>query len=536
VLNPTTPTLDVVHETLVEIRPVAEPVVLRTIPGVRVRGDAVQLPENVWGLERVQQFGRECRITLPRPRSVHSETLSPLLHDYQAYGVDYLRSKGGAILADQLGLGKTRTAAFAAAAVQRGTDRPVLIIGPKYLRSTWREELLEIGLIDEDEGFHALEGLRLEPDRWQPARFYFCHYDVLQTWWQWLYPMKPVAVIIDEAHFLKNVRTKRSEAAWLAAASAPYRFLLTGTPMTDRPADVWNLLSLATGRGTWGWLNQFRQRYAGATWNGYGYQDALVPTHTEEFRQRIETCYLRRTYEDAGLELPTLNRQIIEVDLDAEQRRHYRSLFEGYDVDRIVVALLEGRAGRKSLSLLNQARKVTSRAKLPTTKAILEGALAEGVDVVCFSWEREIARRLTLVGGRLIHGGLSSRKRSAAVQELWQSGGLLSATYGALSVGVNLQCASLVVLHALDWTPSSMIQAEGRVWRQGQTRPVTSRWVVATGTLDALLTRHVLQKGRQIEALLGDPQAAGLGELLSMDDRISLAEELEELLAQWRRW
>jgi len=135
----------------------------------------------------------------------------------------------------------------------------------------------------------------------------------------------------------------------------------------------------------------------------------------------------------------------------------------------------------------------------------------------------------------LVHGGQPQEIRDRALAVFRKEGGMLTATFGALAVGVNLQCARVVVMHDIDWTPATMLQAEARVWRQGQANPVISYWVVAKDSVEALVVRHILKKADVVASTLGDEEPRSLGELFS-DVASDIEDNVLETVRKWQSW
>ena len=535
---------------LAQLGPVHESELLHqvlAIPGTRLIEDGqmnqhLQLPRSTWSLDPVRAFCHASHVDPPgwwdRQNQDYS---SPDLRSYQSDGVNWLIHMGGGLIGDMIGLGKTRLAAVAAQFLDAGhNSKAVVIIAPKFLRATWEAELQKIGALERPEDFHALTGTKLDLSKWsKTARYIFVHYDIVPVWWNWIWPLKPRVVIIDEAHYLKNGRTKRAQGVAAAVSLCPNRILLTGTPILNRVGEFWNLLDLAEGKWSFGTPKAFRIRYAGAYHDGFGLRDAPKPTNTDELQERLKFCYLRRTFDEVGLELPPLTRTVINVPLDEKARLTHAGFFANRPPKDLIDAILKRRASKATFELLAAIRKFTSRQKLQTTIERVRGHLDAGEDVLVFTWERAMAEKIahdcTIDKGpaRLVHGGVDSDVRDIQVAQFQAEGGCLVATLDALSVGVNLQRARIVVIHDLDWTPAKLLQAEGRVWRQGQTRPVVSEWIVVENSLDAFFVEHLVQKAGVIERALNDDQASTLADVL--DDRVEDFEErFYDEVQRWR--
>lgn len=477
------------------------------------------------------------------------------LYPHQRSGVDFVLRQGSALVGDAMGLGKTYCALTAATIISgQLEDRPVLIVAPKSVRGVWQREIKQWGLPGA-EALVTLTGVQPEPmdERLMGARWIFAHYDIVHAWWSLITEQRPCVVILDEAHLVRNGRTRRGRAAALAASGAPHRILLTGTPILNRVGEAWNLLSLTTGGWTWGTPNEFRTRYAGAIPGTYGLVD-VGPTHEDELKTRMRSCYIRRTVESAGLDLPPITRQRIDVEPTEHELAQYADLFEGYDVKTVIAAICGRGASLKTIRWLGKLRKLTSRMKLKTTLETISAALEEGESVVCFTWERAMANKIvglfsnkyavTLpradvlgqvheqhVWSYLVTGAIPQHGRDANIDMFQAHGGLMTATIDSMSVGVTLTKARIVVMHDLDWVPASMLQAEARVYRIGQTRPVLSKWVVAKSTLDEMLIAAVRRKAPAIASVVGDEDPGDLLELLGEGE---MADRIAEVIA-WAR-
>ena len=166
-----------------------------------------------------------------------------LLYPHQADGVAFLISKKRAILGDDMGLGKTRQAVVALqAAVPEGV---ILVVCPASLKLNWKREIL---MVDPAARIEVL-GYDKEPS--VNPRWVIVNYDLLSKQAERLHDIRWAGVILDEAHFIKNASARTTHCLKLLGvqdqAKAPlvgpnYVFLLTGTPMTSRPRDLFNLL------------------------------------------------------------------------------------------------------------------------------------------------------------------------------------------------------------------------------------------------------------------------------------------------------
>jgi len=503
------------------------------IPGIRfIEPEAglpdpvwkVEIPSTTWPLAPVASVLSQFRFA-PAPSGVLVPSW-PNLYHYQQAGVQWLTERQGGLLSFSLGLGKTRTSAVAARVLTARTGDPTLIVGLKYLRETWRQELEKVFGTDGYE-FRALEGVTptilRRPDK---PLFLFCHYDIVHAWWSQISALRPRVVILDEAHLIRNPKTRRGKAAALAVSGSAVRVALTGTPILNRPREAFSLLEIVTGKYSWGSQGSFRMRYVGAYTGPHGLVDG-EPSNVEELRARLDTCVLRKTPEDVGLELPPVTRELVYVEPDPKLAQQYATWLDGHDPRELIEAVLNGRGSSRTFETLGTLRKLASDMK----KVTLEEMTTDlGEDAVVFVWRRESADRLALGKGLRwrVHGGLQHDNRNEIVKSFQAHGGLLSATYDALSTGVTLDRARVVIMGDLGYVPADMLQAEGRV--TGGLRRVgkhcISRWLVARGTLDELMIRLIGLKGNVIDRVFSDHSAQQLAQFLGYNEKSASFEKI----------
>jgi SWI/SNF-related matrix-associated actin-dependent regulator 1 of chromatin subfamily A len=528
---------------------------LEQVPGVKLEGMTLEVPHTYWGHSfnlpawiEMQDTFSQIRERGGIPWNHARGDLWPRGRDpfpWQWEAIELAQRTASMLLADEMGLGKTLAASVAAEffARKEAPDRPRYIFAPLFTLSTWRRELLLSGVISDESELCVLSTRDHHNHTFDPAApWYFCHYDVLPYWASRLAMHKrgkPAAVIYDEIHRLKNPTAQRTKAAMLVGSGSLFRMGLSGTPM-DQGRDLFSALSLVTGPFTWGSFSAYRERYCGAYNAGHGLVDG-GPTNIEELRERMSPFYLRRTIESSGAKLPPLIRRQVSAFLTPAQRKKHDEALGKVSMHELVQAVLEGRAGKKTLEILMKVRKVTGQAKTATTVDFVSSLLEQGESVVVFCWQPEKAEDLassflltaidsmasSTSGSRMglayvVHGGVSQANRDITIEQWQQTGGALIATYGVLREGVTLTRARHVVLHDLDWTPSVVLQAEARVYRIGQTKPTFSHWVTAEDSIDTLLARVLYAKAEQASKTLD------LGEALAAVDELQLKRLVED--------
>lgn len=416
---------------------------------------------------------------------------SPSPRPYQLTAVDFLLSKKRVLLADDMGLGKTCSAITTA----RQLGAKTLIVCPNFVKSVWWNE------IDGGE-------LRLwwpgSPDPYLPqgltpapivGELVVIHYDILHAWAPAVAQWAPAVVIFDEAHALMSENSQRSKAAKSIARGASYVWALTGTPMTSRPSDLWNVVDTIRP-GYFGPFFRYGLKYCNA------HKVAVTPTKTVwkfngasnqgDLARRLSYLMLRRTRADVALQLPPRTRQVIYVDV------------------------LPGRIVATDATAIRRHLEVAADKKLPAVEELLAAHLAEGRKVVVFTYRRLVAERLAsslaaLAPAFVVHGGIHTMRREKAIRD-WGAGpggGLLAATIDTAGTGINLSAADVVVFAELTYEWHELAQAEARTGRKEGGHPVLIQYVIGRGSLDEIVFGVVRAKLEEAEKIVGK-EASGL--------------------------
>lgn len=524
------------------------------LPGVKLveagGGHTLELPQNAvpfvcaLGLSRTQLLdGRNGSFRHPLRR----------LFSHQEVAVEWLLERSGGLLADEPGLGKTSVAAVAVQeAARRQGGGLCVIVGPPYVESVWRRELYALGYVTSPDDVAAARGTRAYEKALSgslDSGWMFVPFHLAEEWTSFCRVSRAgrvVATVVDEAHWAKNPKSKRGIAMRNIAGLASFRVLLTGTPMGNRPNELWNLLTALDGAGSWGSFHEFRVRYCGAEHSGHGYADTR-PTNVEELNQRMKWRYLRRTVKSEGIKLPVFRREPLYVtmtpEISAEYEQLVGKLLGGRGGEELLDALERGVFGKDTLRQMTSLRKFTSRVKIDATVALALDCLEAGHSVLVFAWERAVVQKITAklcryaavaeITGEVLP---AERQRRVDAFQLAHDGmpRVLVATGDTLGEGVTLTRASRVIMHDLSWVPSEVLQREARANRIGQDKPVVSTWPLLRNSFDVLLAKHLVSKGDQIERVLGMEEARIAAEVFDGDLRRQTV-DAAAMLKSWAR-
>jgi SNF2 family DNA or RNA helicase len=390
---------------------------------------------------------------------------------HQDAGILWLIEKRKAILADDMGLAKTRQALCAA----RALGFRVIVVGPAGLKTDpW---LREAELVD----------IPIEYYSWAKVP------EALEG---------DFTLIGDEAHYAQSLKAKRTQRFLALADAAKACFLLTGTPIKNgRPANLFPLLSainhdLAKNRKT------YEVRYCAASATRWTRWDVSGAAHLEELHEKISDAVMRRMKSEC-MDLPAKTRVLRKAELSVEAQEKYDSVLGALQRDyrdrRARGVIKEADA----IVLLNHLRHAGSIAKVEAAVEIANEILEQGGQVVLFTAFLDSAGLIaeTLQAGR-ITGAEDGATRQKAI-DAFQRGELKSmvCTLGAGNVGITLHAAQTAILVDRPWTPGDAVQAEDRLHRIGQKNAVLAVWLQVNGAdeaIDALLE----QKHQRIEVIL----------------------------------
>ena len=389
------------------------------------------------------------------------------LRGYQSFGARFALARRRVILGDEMGLGKTIQALAATCHLRTFDTGPVLVVCPASVMANWEREV---------EHRTLLPALTLHgPDRQDEVAQWLAEgpigittYDTLRRL-ELPHDLRLAALIVDEAHFVKNPDTHRSRVVRRLAGLADHVWFLTGTPMENTVAEFAQLI-----------------RYL---------QSDLVPpegmpTGSVAFRRRVSPVYLRRNALDVLVELP------------ARQEIDEWVYLTPADQVRYAAAVRSGNL----MEIRRAGYGAPHCAKLDRLGELLAEAAANGLKVVVYSFFLDVLGWAGTVAGAAVFGPLTGAvpptQRQDVVDAFTAHPGpaVLFAQIQAGGVGLNLQAASVVVLCEPQLTPTSEEQAIARAHRMGQVRPVQVHRLLAVDTVDERITDLLSGKRADFDA------------------------------------
>ena len=454
---------------------------------------------------------------------------------FQKGGIAYALHRAGVLIGDEPGLGKTIQVAGIINA--RSDIKRVLVICPASLKINWFKELTK--WLVRPTSIAIVDTKRYYPEE---ADIVIMNYDIVHKYAVTIREKAWDLLVCDEAHYLKNAKARRTQVIlgkkkkgnwreWdMEPIPAKRRAYLTGTPICNRPIEIWPLIH-SLDPNHWRSLSQFASDFCDAHHNGYGWDYGGACNLDRLQRELRETVMVRRLKTEVLKELPSKTRQVIEIPCNGTSSLVKREV-KAYEKHQEVLAQLReavelakaaetheeyAQAVRElkqgsdaAFADMAKIRQETAIAKIPYVLQHIEDM--EGKKVVVFAHHKAVHKALKEALGDkavMIVGDTPTAKRDEAVVR-FQTDPSVTVFLGSImaaGTGITLTASSQVVFAELDWVPGNCSQAEDRCHRIGQTEPVTVQHLVFEGSIDARMAEILVEKQKIIDKALDDPLA-----------------------------
>ena len=325
-------------------------------------------------------------------------------------------------------------------------------------------------------------------------------------------------IIMDESHYLKNPKSSRTRQVLghgkkISPIRARKRLFLSGTPILNRPSDLWPMIHAIDKSGEiFGSWFEFIHKYCDAYQDAFGWQYSGASNLDELQKNLRSTFMIRRLKRDVLTELPEKRRQVVVLPLNGAERIVNNEMELVVNQDRIKAelqnAISRGDMARvtelrleKQITIqeIAKARVEIGKHKAPYVVEHVRNALAHG-QVVLFAHHHDvfelIENALTDVNWVKIVGSVSQNQRQQAIDD-FQAGKaqLFLGGLRAASEGITLTASSHVIFAEQDWTDAIMSQAEDRCHRIGQQHNVLVQQMVLDQSYDANMAVKIRSKG-----------------------------------------
>ena len=450
---------------------------------------------------------------------------------YQRAGIAYALGRESTLIGDEMGLGKT-IQAIGVINVSPNA-RHVLVVCPAGLKLNWAREL--------QKWLTRPLTVEVANGTFPGSDVVIINYDILAKWRSAIDGREWDLLVVDEVHYAKNQKAQRTRALFgfedrrdpsknQAPIQAKRRLLLTGTPIVNRPIELWPVVQACDPQGLGRSFFSYAQRYCAAYNDGYGWNFSGA-SNLEELQTKLRAKFMvRRMKADVLKELPEKRRQVVVIppngaaDAVRSENRHYEKFEANTRALRKTIGEVEkdSAAYRDAVLRLRSLRKVsfeemaklqhrTAVLKIPHVIEHLRDALESEDKVVLFCHHHDVAQAVleAFPGAAFVTGSVAPSARLAEVDRFQNSTDchLFIGTIHAAGVGLTLTAAQVAVFAELDWVPGNISQAEDRLHRIGQAGSVLIQHLVFDGSLDSRMAKIIIEKQGVISAAMDDPTA-----------------------------
>jgi SWI/SNF-related matrix-associated actin-dependent regulator 1 of chromatin subfamily A len=399
-----------------------------------------------------------------------------------------------------MGLGKTFTSILACDMV--GATR-VAVLCPASVRPVWRKHFETCSLLDPQRLIFSYNEVVSNPDK---------RYEIMD--------LAPDVLILDECHYLKSPRSKRTRIAYDQLSPVASRVWgLSGTAAKKDPTDLWTHCRHLGGekKGYMEWAAYYcnigPSEYA--PFRVFGLKRDRIP----ELRASLACWYLRRGLADVALDLPSIRWG--DLPIESEKALQMLRMFilnhakEGAGLQQLEHILRTG-TDNEVMEALERSpytatiQRLTALAKLPALLEEIDRQMEDGLEkVVLFAYHREVLHELERhfskgkVGAVSLHGGTPNTQREIAVRDFQDrtSCRVFIGQIQAAGTGLTLTAAHNAIFVESCWDPSDMNQAAKRIHRIGQEYPCLIQTASLVGSFDETVNRVVTRRARTIYEL-----------------------------------
>lgn len=462
---------------------------------------------------------------------VKTDTVKRTLKDFQTYGVQYMLKHRRCFLADDMGLGKSLQSIVA---IESANAYPCLIVCPASLKLNWKKEI-EYAV---DRTITVVDGFVKGDDvPVYNTDFVIINYDILDTkafenmigHKEFLKNTDFKSLIADESHYLSHSKSLRTKSVTELSNGIEYIYLLSGTPILNRPKELISQLQILKYLDTFGGLWGFAKKYCNLTETEYGY-DYSGSSNLKELYDILGTLgFIRRLKTDVLDQLPPKQRTYIPIEITNESEyKKANTKFMQWMQDQYlgkdneiyndvmtdptipesskkmvifarVYSKMSGVQNAQTLVKMEKLKQIVAKGKLKKTFEFVDNILETGEKVVLFAHHKEIYNKIidyykdTCV---FFISGMTSTQKDDAVTA-FQNDATKKVFIGSIesaNVGITLTASSTVVFVEFAYNFATHEQAEDRVYRIGQTNFVNCYYLYAENTIDKEMIEMIENK------------------------------------------
>jgi len=442
---------------------------------------------------------------------------------YQLKGVRKIAHfHGRALLADEMGLGKTFQSLMWS--VENPNSLPGVIICPASLKWNWQREAAHHFGIRAD----VLEGTKpnIRRFKYHQPDFVIINYDILEPWFDILMRIAPDLVILDEVQAIKSLTAKRTKLTHALCQGVPNIIALSGTPLTNRPAELYSILHLLRPDlypNFW----PFAHRHCQPRKTRWGWQFKGAVRLKELHTNLTRTLMIRRLKADVMEDLPS--KTITVTPLTIERRQEYRQARDNFInwLKKQSVRKAKRASNAQKLVQIGYLKRLAAELKLKASIQWIDDFLESSDEkLIVFGVHHHILKPIYQKYKRwsvLITGETAGRKRQIAVDKFQhdRETRLLIGNVQAAGVGLNMTASAYQCFVELPWTPAEMLQCIDRCHRIGQQRGVNIYLLIGRGTIEEKLWKILETKWSVLTQTLDGIESSSTEDIINL-----LTEEL----------
>jgi SNF2 family DNA or RNA helicase len=469
---------------------------------------------HIWG--RILETEKNYAMWLPKAAIVLPEKKLNRIIDYSVYdkrppmehqkvAIEKLLSNDKFILADDMGLGKSTSAVIAS--LESGSKK-ILVVCPSSLKINWKREI---------ENYTDRRVFIVEGRKWGSTfDYYIINYDIIKNYhttensedsedYKLLVNEKFDLAIVDEAHYISNTTANRTRLLNDVLETIPKVWLLTGTPMTSRPINYFNLLKIVDSPLTLNWQSYVKRYCKGfrfkvgnrKVWSTSG------ASNLDELRERTKNVVLRRLKTDI-LDLPAKIVTPIFIELNSKMYDE-----ELDDFIRISKDKAEDETLTITLNRLMKVRQLISYEKIPYTCELIDKCVEQGKKVIVltnFTMTLDMLHEKYKKNSVVLDGRMNKERKQDSVDK-FQNDDKIKVFIGnikAAGVGITLTAGEVVIMNDLSFVPADHSQGEDRAYRYGQKNSVLVYYPVFENTIEKTIYNILQKKKNIIDQVMGD--------------------------------
>ncbi len=418
-------------------------------------------------------------------------------YPFQKEGILTIREKRGRVLlADEMGLGKTLQALIYAK--RNLSVKLTVVVCPASIKYLWRTQA------HEHIGYDSLilSGKKLpasNPLLVNQLPIIIINYDILKTWADYIIEAGPDLLVVDECHFVKTPGRQRTKAVRKLARYCRRMIAISGTPMTNRPSEMYQIINMLWPK-EFTMFTKYAFRYCAPKRTPWGW-DFKGASHLKELHEKLLGLgMIRRKKTDVLKDLPLKSRFVLPLPIKDDKK--YKAIeadvlayLAKTDPDKV-----EKAERAQQLVRMNLLRRTAAEEKLESLLEWVDNYLEEtDQKIVLMGWHQDVIKQTiarykgTVVS---IHGQTPVNKRHTIATK-FQDDPKIRVFVGnmlAAGVGINLYAADTLAFLEYDFVPGNHLQAEDRIHRIGQRRPVNIWYPYGIETIEEDMCRIIQSK------------------------------------------